>query len=230
MRFLTRNLLWKLLAVAIAFAYWLNVSNEPELATIVSVPVEYKNFPKSLEISSDIIESIDVEARGPSGLLSSLPNSGIAAILDFSSITSPGERTFTLMPDQLRLPRGVQLVRTIPAQLRFTFEERATRKVPVSVPFSGMLPEGLTVDKLDVDPPELEVVGPQSHVMALGTLDSDPFDLTGVTTDTERTLSVYEAEPEVRIVGKPQVSVGIHISRKGSKSPEASNGKTAIRH
>lgn len=230
MRFLTQNLLWKLLAVAVAFTYWLSVSNEPELATIVSVPVEYKNYPKNLEISSDIVDSIDVEARGPSGLLSSLPNSGIAAILDFSGIASPGERTFTLTPAQLRLPRGVQLVRTIPAQLRFTFETRAMREVPVSVPLSGTLPEGLTVAKVDVEPPELQIAGPQSHVLASGKLVSDPFDLTGVTTNTDRTLSVYEAEPEVRILGKPQVRVDIHISRKASKSPEASHGKTAVRH
>ena len=75
MRFLTRNLLWKLLALVAAFGVWLNVASEPELATIVSVPVEYNNFPKDLEISSDIVESIDVEARGPAGQLRSLNDS-----------------------------------------------------------------------------------------------------------------------------------------------------------
>lgn len=219
MRFFTRTLLWKLLALVVAFGYWLNVSNQPELATVVSVPVEYKNFPKDLVISSDIVEAIDVEARGPAGLLRSLESSGIAAIIDFSSVTAPGERTFTLTPAELKLPRGVQLVRAIPAQLRFTFETRMIRQVTVTVPFSGQLPPGLAVAHVAIDPPQLEIRGPESHVMASGKLVSDPFDLTNVTGDTERILSVYEAEPEVRILGAPQVRVKIRISGKAAINP-----------
>src|SRR5271156_1212440 len=137
MSFLTHNVLWKLVALAAAFAIWLDVANEPELATIVSVPVEYNHFPKDLEISSDIVETIDLEARGPSGQLRSLHDSRIAAIVDFASVTAPGERTFSLTTAELKLPRGIDLIRTIPAQLRFRFERRATRSVSVDVPFSG---------------------------------------------------------------------------------------------
>src|SRR5579863_5694864 len=118
MNFITRNLIWKLFALAAAFGVWLNVANEPDLATVVSVPVEYNHFPKDLEISSDIVETIDLEARGPSGLLRGLHDSRIAAIIDFASVKAPGERTFTLTAAELKLPRGVDLIRTIPAQLR----------------------------------------------------------------------------------------------------------------
>src|SRR5580658_7090009 len=142
MSFLTRNLLWKLLALVAAFGVWLNVSNEPDLATIVSVPVEYNHFPKDLEISSDIVETIDLEARGPSGQLRSLHDSRIAAIIDFASVKAPGERTFTLTTAELKLPRGIVMVRTIPAQLRFKFEKRTTRSVSVDIPLSGKLPPG----------------------------------------------------------------------------------------
>jgi len=89
MRFLTQNLLWKLFALIAAFGVWLNVASEPELATIVSVPVEYNNFPKDLEISSTIVESIDVEARGPAGQLSTLNDSHRAAVVDFASVREP---------------------------------------------------------------------------------------------------------------------------------------------
>ena len=63
MQFLTRNLVWKLLSLVVAFFFWLGVAREPDLATIISVPVEYNNFPGGLEISSRITESIAVEAR-----------------------------------------------------------------------------------------------------------------------------------------------------------------------
>ncbi|MGA2716416.1 MAG: CdaR family protein [Bryobacteraceae bacterium] len=211
MRFLTQNLLWKLFALIAAFGVWLNVASEPELATIVSVPVEYNNFPKDLEISSNIVESIDVEARGPAGQLRTLSDSHIAAIVDFASVKEPGERTFTLTASELKLPRGIDLIRTIPAQLRFKFERRATRAVPVTVAFSGKLPAGFSVAQTEIEPPELTIAGPESHVVDSKNLVSDPFDLTGVTDDTERKLAVYAAEPEVRILNAPQVTVKIRV-------------------
>ena len=155
MHFLTNNLLWKLFALVAAFGVWMNIASEPELATIVSVPVEYKHFPKDLEISSDIVEAIDVEARGPAGEIHSLHDSPIAAIIDFASVEGPGERTFTLSPAELQLPRRLDLIRTIPAQLRFTFERRAMRAVPVDVPFSGKLPPKLGIAQVDIEPPQL---------------------------------------------------------------------------
>src|SRR5579863_5680366 len=168
MSFITRNLLWKLLTLVAAFGVWLNVANEPELATIVSVPVEYNHFPKDLEISSDIVENIDLEARGPSGQLRGLHDSRIAAIVDFAGVTAPGERTFTLTNAELKLPRGIELIRTIPAQLRFKFERRATRSVAVTVPLSGKLPEGFSIAGVDINPPQLQIAGPESHVLGSG--------------------------------------------------------------
>jgi YbbR domain-containing protein len=214
MKWITRNLLWKLLALAAAFGVWLSVANEPDLATIVSVPVEYNNFPPDLEISSDIVESIEVEARGPSGQLRTLHDSRVAAIVDFASVKGPGERTFTLTAAQLSLPRGISLIRTIPAQLRFDFEKRAFREAPVDVPYSGKLPAGFSVAGIEVHPPQLRIVGPESHVAKSSRLAADPFDLTNVDKDTEQTLSVYAAEPEVRIVDPPQVKVKVHIERR----------------
>src|SRR5205814_1444886 len=140
-----------------------NIASEPELATIVSVPVEYNHFPKDLEISSDIVEAIDVEARGPAGEIRSLHDSAIAAIIDFASVQSPGERTFTLTTAELRLPRGIDLIRTIPAQLRFTFERRATSSVTVDVPFSGKLAPGFSIAQVETLPPQLRIAGPESH-------------------------------------------------------------------
>lgn len=208
---ITDNLWWKLFALVAAFAVWLNVASEPELATIVSVPVEYNNYPKDLEISSNIVESIDVEARGPSDQLRSLRDAHIAAVIDFASVKDPGQRTFTVTPAELKLPRGIQLVRAIPAQLRFRFERKITRAVPISVAWSGKLPPGLAVGTVEIEPPDLTIAGPESHVLDSKKLLADPFDLTGISGDTQRKLAVYSPEPEVRILGAPQVTVKIRV-------------------
>ncbi|MEP6715479.1 MAG: CdaR family protein [Terriglobia bacterium] len=212
MRFLTNNIGWKLLSLVIAFGVWLNIASEPELSTMLSVPVQFKNYPADLEISSNnIVDAIHVEAHGASGQLRDLARTPIAAVLDFSSVTIPGERTFTLSTREVSLPRGIDLVRTIPAQLRFTFEHRAVRPVKVRIQFSGDLPPGLAIDSFSVNPAELRVAGPESRVSAVPEAVSDPFDLTQVKEDTSQSLAVYMPEPQVRFLDKARVTVSIHL-------------------
>jgi YbbR domain-containing protein len=207
----TRNFIWKALSLAIAIAAWLAVASEPELATIVAVPVEYRNYPKDLEISSDIVSTINVEARGPASRLASLHDSRIAAVIDLAGVNVPGERTFTLSASALNLPRGADLIRTIPSQLHFTFEQRLTRMLPVDVPLSGQLPKGLAIDAIEVEPQELRVAGPQTHVLKAGKLVSDPFDISRLKGTTQQTVVVYANDPEVRLLSKPQVTVKIRV-------------------
>ncbi len=211
LRFFTHNLGWKLFALAASFTIWLNVAGEPDLATILSVPVEYSNFPRDLEISSPIVESVHLETTGPAIQMRGLADAKLAAILDFSTVTAPGERTFTLGASDIKLPRGTRIVRITPAQLRFRFERRATRAVPVEVAFSGALPPGLTLGKVEITPPSLEIAGPESHVRAARSLVTDPFDLSRLSGPGEQSLAVYAAEPQVRFTGTPQVKVKLQV-------------------
>jgi len=212
-RFITRNIAWKLFALGASFAIWMNVAGEPDLATIVSVPVEYSNFPRDLEISSAIVESVRLEATGPAIQMRNLGDAKPAAILDFSAVTTPGERTFTLTPKEIKLPREAQIVRVTPAQLRFRFEKHAVRKVPVDVIYSSVLPPGFSLGKVEVTPRELEIAGPESRVRAAHSVISDPFDLSQVTGPVERSLAVYASEPQVRFTGTPQVKVKVQVLR-----------------
>jgi YbbR domain-containing protein len=183
----------------------------PELATIISVPVEYRNYPKDLEISSAIVSTINVEACGPASRLASLQDSRVAAVIDFTSVNAPGERTFTLGASSLNLPRGVELIRTIPSQLRFTFEQHLSRMLPVDVPLSGQLPAGFKIESMEVQPPELRVGGPQTHVLRASKLVSDPVDISRLTGTTQQTIAVYSNDPEVRLLTPPQVTVKIRL-------------------
>lgn len=210
-RVVFQNFGWKLLSLAAAIAVWLNVASDPELATIVSVPVVYSNYPRDLVISSEITGLISVEATGPGRQIRSLPDSHSAAVLDLSSVTGPGERTFTLTAAELSLPRGVTLVRAVPGQLRITFERKATRTLRVEVPFSGSLADGLAIEEESVTPQEMTVTGPSSRVTQASGLVADPFDLSRVRGDMEQMLAVYADDPELRISGIPRVRVRVKV-------------------
>ncbi len=138
-KFFTHNIGWKLLSLAAAILLWISVAAEPELATYISVHVEYKNLTPGVEINSDVVETVYLEVRGPAEALR-LPEASrrSAVVLDMADI-EPGQHTFTIDSGDVRLPRGVQLVRAIPAQIRLNFEPAATRSVPVEVRFAAGL-------------------------------------------------------------------------------------------
>jgi YbbR-like protein len=119
MGWLTQNLGWKAASLVIATLFWISVSNEPELSTFQSVPVEYKQMPENLEIGSGVDETVRLELRGPSGRLRDLRDAKLAVVLDFSAIHQAGERTFSIDERNVSLPRGIRLVRAIPARLQF---------------------------------------------------------------------------------------------------------------
>lgn len=214
---LTHNLGLKTLALCAAFGLWFNIASEPELATIVSVPVDYKNFPNGLVISSSIVDSVTVEARGPAARLREMQETRVAAVLDFADVHAPGERTFTLSGAEIRPPLGVTLVRAIPEQLRFRFERQTKGKVPVEVAYSGVLPVGIKIEKVLVNPAEMEITGPESQVLAARKALTDPFDLSrvkaGVLSDESQELATYIAEPELRFVSTPHVTVKIQLEK-----------------
>jgi YbbR domain-containing protein len=209
----THNLGLKMLALFAAFGLWFNIASEPELATIVSVPVDYRNYPRDLVISSKIVDSVDIEARGPASRLREMQETRVAATIDFTSVHAPGQRTFTLSTAEVRPPRGVTLVRVIPQQLRFDFERQIVARVPVDVTYSGVLPRGLAVRDATPDPQKLEITGPESHVIAIRTVLTDPFDLSRVTGDSEQELSAYVGDSEIRFTGVPRVKVKIRLKK-----------------
>jgi hypothetical protein len=208
----TDNFGWKLLSVGIATLIWVVVASEPELSTFANVPLEYKNLPGDLEISSTLLESIYLELHGPSGELRSLNDARHpAVVLDMSGIR-PGERTFSIDSSNVRLPRGLRLVRSIPAQVRFDFEPRLYRLVPVRARFGGQAAN--QVASYTVNPRELRILGPDSHVARIAQVSTDAIDVAGVDDSAEFRVNAYLEDTYVRFQSSPTVTVTVTMKRK----------------
>src|SRR6185436_1747220 len=68
-RTLTSNLGWKLLSVVLAVFLWVAVEGEPELVTVQSVPVFYRNVEPTLALVANPPVTIRLEMRGATGVL-----------------------------------------------------------------------------------------------------------------------------------------------------------------
>jgi hypothetical protein len=213
LRWAFRNTGWKLLSLALAMLVWIAIYREPEMTSVLSAPVQFRNIPGALEISSDIVESVDLETHGPAGLLRNLSEKRVSVVLDFSGVHDAGERTFNIDRNNTNLPRGVDLVRAIPSQLRFAFERRIVRNVPVDPQVSGSLPAGLHVAKLVSTPLELAVTGPESKVRKLSAVHTDPVDLNGISEDHNVRVTAYLPNSQLRFNESPEVTVRVLVAK-----------------
>jgi YbbR domain-containing protein len=214
-KFFTENVGWKLFSLAMAVLLWVAVSSEPELATFISVPVEFKNLPPNLEINSDVVETVFLEVRGPSGELRALPEARhrYAVVLDMRDVQL-GSHTFTIDREDVRIPRDTQLVRAIPAQIRLDFEPGAMRPLPVNVRLADSLPADLNVVEARPDPDTLRVTGPASRVARLTSVETDPIHLNPVAGVTEYRAEAWVSDSRVRFEDSPMIKVKVTIGRK----------------
>ena len=212
-RLVTENVGMKLLSLALAGLLWVAIVGEQELSSSVSVPVEYKNFPKSLEASSEMVSRVNLLVHAPPEKLEAGNLAGAALVVDLTEVTRPGERTFNLDRQSLRLPQGVTLERVIPSQIRLRFEQRTARDVPVIIRYANTPMPGYRILKQEVSPEVLRVVGPQSRVEELQSAETDPIDLSGVLSEAELRVNTFVADGQVRIEGPSLVRVRIIMER-----------------
>ncbi|MBI2685455.1 MAG: YbbR-like domain-containing protein [Acidobacteria bacterium] len=214
-RMVTENLGAKVLSVAIASLLWIAIVGEQELATAIDVPVEYRNFPKAYEVSSGMVNRVNLFVRGPSGKMNDTFLKDVAVVVDLEGVKRPGDWTFNLDNRAVRVPSGLQLERAIPTQIRMRFEERFARDVPVQIRYAGNPMPGYRIASQELSPEHLRVVGPRSHVEHLQSIDTDPIDLNGIISEFETRVSTFVDDPQLRIDGNSTVRVRLVMERIG---------------
>jgi YbbR domain-containing protein len=211
MHTLTENLGWKLASVVIATGFWLTLSGQTEVATSVPAAVRYRNVPTDLELSSDHVDRLFLKLRGPATRLAASSLAQTTLVLDLGNALKPGEQTFTITKDNLTLPPGVTLIRVVPSQVRVRLERRSVKDVPIEVRFAGPPPPGYRVVRQSVEPASVRIVGPESRLEQIASLQTDPVDLSAELANAEFRVPIFLADPQVRFE-QPQPLTTVRVT------------------
>lgn len=212
----TRNFGWKLLSLAIAIALWISIAREPEVATSVSVPVEFKNPPNSLDVEGNLPDRVRIEMRGPSGRLTRDDLSSVAVVLDLSD-AEPGERTYSIRSRDLNLPSGVTFDKAAPSQITLRFEPLIEKQEPVR-PVYANVPQGYRVAHAQLNPPTVRIRGSQSRVGPIQEVKTDPINLTGVIGEKTLRTHLHIGDPQVRLIGAPSdITIEVTLEKNTAK-------------
>ncbi len=121
-RVLADNLGWKLLSVLLAVLLWVAVEGEPELVTVETVPVYYRNVDPGLALVATPPQTVRVELRGPSDVMGRENLSNVAVVVDLHGMRQPGETMFPITDENVTQPASVTFVRSDPPELRLHLE------------------------------------------------------------------------------------------------------------
>ena len=213
---LTRNLGWKLLSLLIAIVLWLAVAREPEVATSLSVPVDFKNMRDDLDIDGNLPDRVRLEVRGPSGSLTRDNLATVAVVLDLSDAQA-GERTYSIRGRNLNLPTGVVFYRSVPSQLTLRFQQLIVKEETVQPVYVNM-PPGYRIASQDLSPVKVRIRGSQDRVQAIAQVRTDPMNLSGVTGDKVFQTHLNLGDTQVRLVEVPaDITVRVKLEKIASR-------------
>ena len=219
---LTHNWSLKLLALAIATSMWVFVVGQEKSEVGVRVAVEITNLPADLLVVEDHPTEVDVRLYGPRSLIRRVASERLVKVVDLSGM-GLGEHVFQVLPEDLRLPPGVRVIRISPGNLTLTLAKRVTRDVQVRPVFRGNPHAGFELAEVNFKPEKVLVWGRKEDLGDLDWIWTVPIDLT----DRQESFSqnVQLRLPPGRTVRISQVEVLAQVKIAPGKQPPAGQGQ-----
>jgi YbbR domain-containing protein len=189
-KFLTRNTALRFIAVALAIGLWLWVNTSEHLAqTSLEVPVAYRGLPHDYMIVNERPDFVKIEVSGPRNLLSILDPGRLELRLDLTGV-SPGQASFRITPEMFNVPRLTNVTRISPSQIVLDIDRRVRRELPVHLDITGKVTPGYAIAAVELKPETVTVTGPSRDLARIERIDSEPFDVAGVTDQAEHDVDL----------------------------------------
>lgn len=177
---------------------------------------------RNLSISEIDSKSVSLEISCTVQNLASLSEDSIKAVVDVSSISSPGRYSLSynlIYPSRVN-PEEITVVHSNPKVVNIVVESVGRKNVPVKVSFSGSVADGYIVEEARVTPEVVSVSGPETEV---DKIDHVKVDVEAENLKKETTVEMKfvpmdaESKPlELKNVNfdRETVSVTIPVSKK----------------
>lgn len=192
---LSMNENWKIkvLALGCALILWFYVMGERRLEVGYAVPIELKNVPQGMVVTSDLPRSIDIRLSGPRTLLSDLNEKDVVINVDLIGL-KPGMTTFDRLDEHLRLPRGIRATRISPSFVEVKLEKVVEKIVPLRARLAGELAKGYQLAAIDIFPDRVVVQGAEGEIANVNEVMTERIDIHGIKRNLELSVPLVYLE------------------------------------
>jgi YbbR domain-containing protein len=210
---LLRNLGTKILALAIAILVWFVFSaqqRERISERSYRIPLSVANVPPGTLIASPLPATIEVRLRGPFTALRQLDPGKLEAVIDLTG-AARGERIYRLDPEDINVPQQVEAIAIAPSEIRVALDATAEKTLPISARLTGAPAPGYEVGEVVVEPPVARLLGPDSALSRMTSVQTDPVSIADRAADFSVPATVVADAPGVRVREGQVVTVTVRL-------------------
>jgi len=199
----------KLLSLGLALTLWFFVTSKGKTELTLAVPIELRNIPRGMAVVGDVAGSLEVRVQGQERVLRDITTGKkVVGVADLS-MTSVGENTVRISPDDIKRPSGVSITYMSLSEMKVQLEPLMRRTFRLRPILHGSPAAGYRLAKLSVSPPRISVEGPASVIKPLESLQTMPIDIQGakesVTVEPRidyggKSLKILDKDIAVRII------------------------------
>jgi YbbR domain-containing protein len=193
------------LAFFLALTVWIVAVNQAdpiiERTFTEPIPVEIKGLPEDLLIVGEVPETAEVTIRAPESAWSQITQADIRISVDLNG-KDAGTYEAPLQPKVNR--KATQVTGVDPSTVIITLEQSATLSVPVEVFTIGEPALGFQAQDPVVDPREVEVIGPDSAVEKVASIQAQ-INVTNRQQGLDQLVSLTPVDEAGNTVGNVQI-------------------------
>ncbi len=165
-RLLQNNTFVKILSVFLAFVIWLFITGDTRTFSeydstrpFIKIPVEYHHLAEYLEVV-EMTEKVDVTVRGQFEDLDRLMPDDLEIYIDLRDLRE-GEH---LVAVQGEVPPEIKIENISPDKVKVVIDEVITQQMEAKPVISGKPAEGMIVEDVQLEPPNVIVKGTSSNI------------------------------------------------------------------
>lgn len=210
MKKLFDNLGIKILSLVLAVILWIFVTSQERSEVGFSIPIQLKNIPESLEILRTSAEYMNVRISGPGAIIKGITPQQVQVTIDLKD-AKEGQTYYQISQGDISLPKGVEPSRISPNDITIEMEKTLRKKVLITPAFVGKLNQDFKLEKVEVSTKYVEISGPRSLIDLINQVESTPTDLSSITKDTEKEITLKVPAEPIRVLQRSPIYLNIQV-------------------
>lgn len=209
----TENLWLKALSVGIALVLWIFVRAEEKGEVILRLPIRFLDIPEELVIVGDPVPQVQIVVDGPRTLVSQVDRVVQPYAIDLAN-SEAGTVEFRIAPDQISLPRGVEISRIMPSVVRVELQRTKRYRLPVQARLTGTLAPGYEVGGVEIEPSTIEIVTARGELDGVETIRTEPISVQDRRSDWNGSIPLDLSGLNVKSITSREVDVFLRVIPK----------------
>ena len=211
------NTVLKIVALVFAIALWFLVVGEKRTEVGFLIPLEFKNLPGDMIIAGEPLHEIEVRVLGSKKILANLSPVQLTADLDLST-AKEGINNFIISLRDVKVPKGVEVIKINPASLLIHIEPRIISKaIRVKVKLTGSPARGISIKGISVKPDTVKIFGVQTRLKDMEEIYTVPMDINGIRNDKTAAIAIHLNGTGLKRVEPDTVKVKVTVGKAASR-------------